>query len=81
MNKFHVFTQAKRIQGEYGPVTKRKAVYINLDAVTSVFENHYGSIDETVIGLINGQSFVIEEPMNEVIKILERKEETECGNI
>ena len=74
MRKFHKFTQAITTHGENGYRTTTKAVYINLDDVVSVFENHYGSVDETVIGLINGQNFTIEEPMNEVMKILESKE-------
>lgn len=72
MKKFYKFTQLKAY-GENPCKTcfKKKPVYINLEAIVSVFENHYSSFNETIIGLTNGAIFTVEEPVDEVMKILE----------
>ena len=68
MGKFYKFTQFKIYrENTYEGKTKRKPIYIKLDSIVSVFENHYGSITETVIGLENGAIFTVEEPMEEVM--------------
>ena len=72
MKKFYKFTQSKAYgENPHELRYKKKPTYINLETVASVFENQYGSIKETVIGLINGATFTVEESMDEVMKILE----------
>ena len=68
MEQFYKFTQFK-VYGEnsYERKYKRKPIYIKLDSIVSVFENHYGTVHETVVGLANGSTFTIEEPMDEVM--------------
>lgn len=62
MKKFHEFTQ----------IHPHKPVNIRLDAIIVVFENKIRSSNpETVIHLVNGKIFIVEESMDEVMKILE----------
>lgn len=64
MEKFHKF----KLVNNYGS----KDVYIRLDTIVTVFENRYNSKhSHTVIHTINGHIFTIEEPLDEVMKILE----------
>ena len=65
MKKFHEFTQ----------IYPHKSVNIRLDTIIVVFENKIRSSNpETVIHLINGKIFVVEESMDEVMKILKEGE-------
>lgn len=64
MSKFYEFT--KRENG------KLNALYVRLDYVSGVFENHYpGGTTETVLNMTSGTHYCINEPMEDVIKILE----------
>ena len=65
MSKFYKFTDiANR--------TKPEPIYVRLDSIIGVFENHYvGGFSETVLNMAGGQHYKIDEPIGEVIKILE----------
>ena len=62
MKKFHEFTL------RYGT----KPIYIRLDSIVGVFENRYNEHNyKTVIAVVSGQNYEINEPIDEVMKILE----------
>lgn len=66
MSKFWKFTD---IADRKNPTP----IYVRLDSVLGVFENHYvtGKFSETVLNMAGGQHYKIAEPIGEVIKILE----------
>lgn len=62
MKKFHEFTL------RYGT----KPIYIRLDSIVGAFENRYNERNcKTVIAVVSGQNYEINEPIDEVMKILE----------